>query len=73
MLGVDVRQAWGALAAIARLGFKALWSAGRAARGRAQPMPASAASRQREAAHQRAQALFRWLLRACMLYELYQW
>ena len=63
-------QALGALSAIAKLGFKALRSTERRGSRRAQQLPAA---RQRDSAHQRAQALFRWLLRACLLYELSSW
>lgn len=56
------------------LGVKALRSTEvRAWRG-LRPLPATAmGNHQRDLAHQRAKALFRWLLRACMLYELYRW
>ncbi|CAL8462876.1 g2410 [Coccomyxa elongata] len=63
-------QALGVLSAIAKLGFKALKSTERRGSQRRQQLPAM---RQRDSAHQRAQALFRWLLRACLLYELSCW
>jgi hypothetical protein len=54
------------------LGFKAMRSA--EVRGwRAAQRPPAGSNRQRDVAHARAQALFRWLLRSCMLYELFRW